>query len=177
MMAKDATRRTPRLVGKSVVQMMKRDAHLAATQLHGLGGTSKQQALRLTKLFAAQRGKPMGRWSPKRHVLRAMALDVMCASFPDNLPPSPELIDLMRVALGLPDGHRVGAEPESLKDGRGKPDNAAREKAFAADRAYLRTHGKLMPVAALAREVKKDRHSVSEWRASDDWAALRAGGK
>jgi hypothetical protein len=143
------------------------------SEVGGPRGTVEEQTAKLAAIFGEQRGKPLGAWHPKRHVLRKLALDIMCANFPDGCPPSQALVTLMRRALDLPDDHDVGGWPMTAGtwDDRGDPDHEARSTAMELDWEYIEAHaGHHMPLRELQRSVKKnlgrepDRKSLRKWR-------------
>ncbi|MCO5129063.1 MAG: hypothetical protein M9932_00685 [Xanthobacteraceae bacterium] len=163
---------------ESIEMLIHRDWHRYATQFFGEFGIPQspdEAAKKLFSIFLKWHKKPSGEWNPKRHILRAMALDTMVASFPEGSPPSEKLIDMMKLALGLPDYHRVGSwlGDEGAADGRGKPDLSARRVAEDADKKYLREHdGEWMPLAAFARQLGKPesyRRTLRRWRARADY--------
>src|ERR1700683_33266 len=88
----------------AVARLMNRDAHRYTTQfwdevIH-ICGSVEERAEALLTLYAAQRRKPAGLWGVKRHVLRALTLDLVCASFPEGHPPPRQIVQLLQVALG-----------------------------------------------------------------------------
>jgi hypothetical protein len=145
-------------------------------------GTVEERTARLADIYAEQRGKPLGQWRPRRHVLRKLALDLMCANFPDGHPPPDALVTLMQRALDLPEKHVVGAWPleAGTWDDRGDPDYEARVAAMELDLRYIEDNaGKHMPLRELQRRLKGklgrefDRKSLRQWRNEEEyWLGL-----
>jgi hypothetical protein len=153
-------------------------------------GSVEERAARLAAVYAAQRGKPLNSWKVKRHVLRKLALDLICASFPEGHPPPAALILLMKRALDLPESHEVGGWPivAGTHDDRGDPDHEVRNTAMLIDWKYLEEHDKWLPLRKLAKLVQEtlhrepDRKSLRRWRCEKDycgglWLPPSGGGK
>jgi hypothetical protein len=163
------------------LEMEERDWLIWVTQFWGEIGCSPQSSLdersgKLAALYAEQRNKPLNEWRVKRHVLRKLTLDVMCASFPEMAPPA-ALVRLMKHALELPESHVVYGWPalSGMRDDRGDPDHEMRITALLIDRHNLLRHGDYIPLRELARLVKEnlgrepDRKSLRRWRSEPDW--------
>jgi hypothetical protein len=141
---------------------------------------------KLSDKYAEQRGLALGRWNPKRHVLRKLTLDLICNAFPAVHPPPPGLVRLMKHALDLPQSHQVGnwTYLAGHRDDRGDADHEMRDAARRIDVKYFYTHDeKLMPIRELARRVKEkmnrpvDRKSLRDWRTEWlPWLLSRQGG-
>jgi hypothetical protein len=152
------------------------------SEVHQPHGTVEEQTARLAAIYAEQRGKPLNRWRPKRHVLRKLALDLMCANFPEGRPPPEALVTLMRRALDLPEDHEVCSWPVAAGawDDRGDPDHKARSAAMQIDLEYIENHaGQHMPLRELQRRLKAelgrklDRKSLRRWRKNEAyWLGL-----
>lgn len=153
-------------------------------------GSVEEKAKRLATIYAEQRGKPLNSWRVKRHVLRKLTLDLVCASFPDGNPPSETIIKLLKLALELPDTHEVGGWPVTagIWDDRGEPDHEARNTAMLLDLEYIEVHDDYMPLRTLQRGVKAklgrvpDRKTLRRWRSSqvywgNHWSPPKGGGK
>jgi hypothetical protein len=150
--------------------MMIRNWHKTVRQFYW--DIERMTAAEIAAAFAANRGKQLNTWAPKKHVLRKMALDVMIESFPENHPPSQELVLMMRHALGLPDSHQVGGwgAVAGHHDDRGNVDHEARNEAEMIDHDHLLEADAYMPLRELERRVKKklgrcpDRKTLRTWR-------------
>lgn len=171
-------------VDPDVIVMMEAEAHrhtgLVWSEVSDLvlwPSTVDSVAQRLSEEFTRQKKVKLGKWEPKRHVLRAQALDVMCVSFPVGSPPSPALIKLMTLALGLPSDHVVGSWPidAGTRDGRGGAKHEQRQRARKLDTDNIRKTGKPMSGRALAAKVKVAEKTVREWRKESDWPRDSAG--
>jgi hypothetical protein len=143
------------------------------SEVHQPHGTVEEQTARLAAIYAEQKGKPLSAWHPPRHMLRKLALDLMCANFPEGHPPPDALVALMRRALDLPEEHVVGAWPlfAGTWDDRGDPDHEARSAAMQIDLEYIEEHaGHHMPLRELHRRLRDklgretDRKTLRAWR-------------
>jgi hypothetical protein len=167
-------------------QKRKRNWHIWATENWNKVGWSHngsvdETAEKLTAVYAEQDDKPLSEWRVPRHVLRKLALDLMCASFPERQPPPAALVQLMKHALELPESHEVGSWPliAGTHDDRGSPDHEMRTMAMSMDEFYFKKHGAFMPLRELARGLeielhrKPDRTRLRQWRRE---AGLRGDG-
>jgi hypothetical protein len=112
----------------------------------------------------------------KPHVFRKMALDLMCASFPEDHPPPEALVKLMKCALDLPENHEVGGwAVYGNHDDRGRVDHEARNAANLIDNLYRIEHDEQMKLRELERRVtaqlgrSPDRKSLRDWRGARDY--------
>ncbi len=138
------------------------------------GGTIDERIAFLIARLTEQRNKPRGEWKLRRHVILAMALDLMCVSFPDKHGPPPNLVELMRLALDLPANHRVGewAVWSRGRTSQGDTDHRVRAMAKLFDAQYYREHKSLMRPSDLARKIQTrfnldappNRKSLRDWR-------------
>jgi hypothetical protein len=105
----------------------------------------------------------------KPHVFRALALDFMCATFPEGSPPPDALVNVMKAALGLPEDHQPGGwmvHPwrNVSADGRGDPDREAQIACFFADIEYFKQQKKWMSHKELAHRVSREmQRTISPW--------------
>lgn len=159
----------------------KRNWHKSVTQFWAEvtdpHGSVEEMAERLATIYAEERGKALNRWRVKRHVLRKLTLDVVCASFPAGTPPPDAIVQLLKRALDLPESHQIGAWPVDAGkwDDRGDPDHEARNTAMLLDWEYIEEHNDYMPLRMLQKRVKDklgrepDRKSLRSWRAKVDY--------
>ena len=55
-------------------------------------GSVEDTANALAAIYAEERNKPLSQWRERRHVLRKLTLDLMCAHFPEGHPPPAALV-------------------------------------------------------------------------------------
>jgi hypothetical protein len=118
---------------------------------------------------------------------KALTLDLVYACWPEGYNPSYELVELLKMALGLPKDHEVVFWAEGRKgrhghfaDGRGsnkKQDPDVWQESIDIDTLYFHAHGKKMPVHALQRALDEkfpkrapSRATLREWRENSDYA-------
>jgi hypothetical protein len=101
----------------------------------------------------------------KPHVFRALALDLMCESFPEGHPPPEPILKLMKAALDLPEDHELGgwavhpwrSGNDVLPDGRGSPDRNAQDITYRIDCEYFQTHsGRWLSYGKLAKQASSE---------------------
>jgi hypothetical protein len=115
------------------------------------------------------------------HLLQALALDLMFASFPEGTEPAPVSLPdgtvlapgverLMVLALGLPADHEAGDwERKFLQRRGGGADREAFDHAWLIDHSYFLKHGARMPDKELARWLQAEGRdttstTIREWR-------------
>jgi hypothetical protein len=148
-------------------------------------GSVEDTANALAAIYAEERNKPLSQWRERRHVLRKLTLDLMCAHFPEGHPPPAALVRLMKYALELPESHEVGSWPVTAgrHDDRGDPDHEMRTLAKRIDQRYLGEYGNFMGLRTLARLVEKqlhrkpDRTRLRQWRLEAGLKTPQNGGK
>jgi hypothetical protein len=121
------------------------------------------------------------------HILRALALDLMCASFPSDHAPPEALVSLMKRALGFSEKHEVGGwmlnhvdNDGRIKDRRGNPDVEAWMAATIIEREHIRANGKPISLRKLLKEVKlrlpgysaNSTTTLRDWRREPDYQKL-----
>jgi hypothetical protein len=99
-----------------------------------------------------------------QHERKCLALDLVCASFPHDRPPSWDLVEVLKMALDLPEDHDVGywalgrrGKHGHFADGRGsknKQDIYVWWTSIEIDKQYFRSHGTRMPLRQLERTLK-----------------------
>jgi hypothetical protein len=154
-------------------------------------GSAEERATQLIAIYEKQTGQPEGLWSIPKHALRRLALDLMCASFPPNHPPSDILVRLMKLALSLPFDHDVGGwvldltgDGKRVRDGRGRPDATARLTAMEIDAAHYQKYEKLLSERSLALAVQKklqrtkppSRPALRAWRSDPYYRSVVGNG-
>jgi hypothetical protein len=163
---------------------MEKDWHQQILQNWGLvegspGGTLEQRA---AELHRRAEGEVKETRNPK-YQTRALALDLLCASFPEGRPPPDSLVVLMRCILKLPKDHTVGGWMGALPidDPRGSPTLSAMEMAAKIDSDYFHSEAvrgrDLMPVRRLSKVLKAQGYKTSpatlrKWREDDNYKQL-----
>jgi len=134
-------------------------------------GTEEQAADKLCRHYEKSKKLARANWPIKRHVLNALVLDLVCASFPEGHPPPESLVRVMKAALDLPADHDIGGWVfNDARDGRGVVNLRAWSEAVNIDRAYYDEHQKEMPLRELEREVdsrtgqRAYRTTLRRWR-------------
>lgn len=160
-----------------IIEEMNKNWHRAAREFWGIfPGAPKfctdEQAADELRSHYEQSGKvTRATWPIKRHVLNALVLDLICASFPEGHPPPESLLKVMKAALDLPADHDISSWVlNDGRDGRGGVNKRAWYEAINLDRAYYEEHQKEMPLRELEREVASRtgggayRSTLRKWR-------------
>jgi hypothetical protein len=93
------------------------------------------------------------------HLAAALALDLICASFPDSCYPPEAVVQLLVRVLGLPDNHKIGNWSSTDLDqrargGRGR-DNEARARAHRIDFDFYVENKRRMTPPEYKREFRR----------------------